>query len=128
MKVPDRQKSNFLKAHDKLLAFLAHDTSDELVRTAVILAFQFTFETAWRVLRAAADADGVPAPSPRLALQSGITLGFLNPDDESAWLDMLADRNLAAHTYNEDLAIQILARITSRYAPPFEALRSSLYR
>jgi nucleotidyltransferase substrate binding protein (TIGR01987 family) len=76
--------------------------------------FEFCFELLWKTLKMALYAKhGIDAVSPKQTLQKAYAVGWL--DDEKLWIDILQDRNLTAHTYKEDLAREIYARIHDYY-------------
>lgn len=85
---------------------------------ATIQRFEFTFELFWKALRQILAAKGVQAIYPRDVLQQAF-VGHLI-DNEQLWLDMLTDRNLTSHTYNEALARKIYDHIKN-YCPVLEA-------
>ncbi len=97
---------------------------DAVVRDAAIQRFEFTFELAWKAIQEVVrDTHGLPAASPRLALQAAWSVGLV--PDETVWLAMLKDRNLSSHTYDEALARELAARLPAHLAA-FEALARSL--
>ena len=94
--------------------FLGVPVISDRDRAGVIQAFEFSFEAVWKLLKAMAEREGLPAESPRRALVAGHSLGFI--DDEALWLAMLADRNLTTHTYHHQVAARIFAAVRDRYA------------
>ena len=97
-----------------LTSFLAQPVASDRDRAGVIQAFEFTFETLWKLLKAVAEREGLQAESPRRALVAGYKLGLI--DDEPPWLGMLNDRNATSHTYHHQVAERIFEAIRSRYA------------
>ena len=102
---------------------MASEVSDpEIVRTAVIQAFEYTFEAGWKLLRGrVVDAGEVPQ-GPRDAIRLAASLGILENGDEEVWLAMLMDRNNSVHTYNDELALAMEQRIREQYANVFAKL------
>ena len=101
----------FNKAVERLAEALAAPPSD-LTRDAVIQRFEFSFELAWKSLKAYLEGQGSAAPNPRAALREAFAQGLIaSEQDADAWMVMLEDRNLTSHTYREDLAQAIHARI-----------------
>lgn len=72
---------------------------NEFVRDSAIQRFEFTFELFWKSLKAYAEQAGVPVYSPKDSIRTAFQLGVL--PEHSDWLQMLEDRNLTSHTYNE---------------------------
>ena len=110
-----RTKDNFTRAYAKLEEFLNAQADPDLRRTAVIHAFEYTFEAGWKLLRSKlVEAGEVPA-GPRDSIAKAASIGIIDPAEEEDWLDMLADRNNSVHTYNEELAVEMEERIQTRY-------------
>ena len=108
----------------KLVAFLGDPVTSDRDRAGVIQAFEFTFETSWKLLKSLAEREGLEAESPRRALLAGHKLGLI--EDEELWLEMLQDRNLTSHVYHSQLAERIFTAISMRYAPALiEAIKRS---
>lgn len=76
---------------------------------AIIQRFEFNFELAWKTTKAALEIEGVVATTPRAVLQKAFAAGWV--DDEKIWLQMIEDRNLMSHTYKEQDAIAVAARV-----------------
>ncbi len=98
------------------------DSHDGRVEAA-IQCLEFVVELYWKLLKHMLYHEGIPAQTPREVFREAFTAGRIG--DEDIWLRMLRDRNLSSHTYNEDLAQEILGRIPD-YLPvirtTFEAL------
>ncbi|RYG45371.1 DUF86 domain-containing protein [bacterium] len=118
--------SKFLAALNQLEEFLALDMSTKVVQTAVIQAFEYTYESAWRALRDRANPEGLDAWTPKKAFKAGVQLRLIPPEEETVWLDMVEDRNVTVHTYDEELAARILAALQTRYFPAFQRLAAHL--
>ena len=82
---------------------------NEFIRDSAIQRFEFTFELFWKSLKAYAEESGVEAYSPRDTFRTAFQLGLLQED--GTWFQMLADRNLTSHTYNEATASSIFAHL-----------------
>jgi nucleotidyltransferase substrate binding protein (TIGR01987 family) len=80
-----------------------------------IQRFEFSIELFWKALKKKLLYDhGLDLQSPKAVLQQAyINQLILN---ENMWLDMLEDRNLTSHTYNQELALEIYQRIKN-YGP-----------
>jgi nucleotidyltransferase substrate binding protein (TIGR01987 family) len=88
----------------------------DTLRDGVIQRFEFTFELAWKVLKARLDFEGfAEANSPRAVIKQAFQLGWL--PDEGAWLSLLDDRNQTSHTYDAASAMIIYQRIVARHLP-----------
>jgi nucleotidyltransferase substrate binding protein (TIGR01987 family) len=81
---------------------------------ATIQRFEFTFELFWKVLKDFFYHKGLEINYPRDVIKQAYADKLVN--NESLWLQMLKDRNLTSHTYDEILADQIFNHIKS-YVP-----------
>lgn len=80
---------------------------------ACIQRFEFSIELYWKLLKRILDSEGVEVQFPKEVLQEAYKGNLI--DDETLWLQMLKDRNLSSHTYNQALADEIYERIQSYY-------------
>lgn len=71
-------------------------------RDATIQRFEFTFELAWKTIKAIATKDGLEVVSPADAIRVGSQMGFI--DDVEGWLNFLDIRNTTSHVYDELMA------------------------
>ena len=101
-------------ALQKLAEALAVPRDAPLAVDGTIQRFEFTIELYWKVLKRLLEAEGIQAATPREALRRAFQAGWI--DDEEAWLEMLQNRNLASHTYNEALAGQVYDAIRRDFA------------
>jgi len=85
--------------------------------------FEFTFEMAWKTCKRALDYYGFDCKSPRECLREAYAQGFIA--DENTWLDMLEQRNLSAHVYDE-ISISEINHDLDRYLSTFLALEEKL--
>jgi nucleotidyltransferase substrate binding protein (TIGR01987 family) len=106
---------NFGKALLKLREFTATAIVDDRDRAGIIQAFAFTFEQCWRSFQQIAMTQGIATASPRQALEAAVRLKLIRREDENAWLDMLRDRNMTSHLYQEMAALEIVQRVMDRY-------------
>ena len=87
---------------------------------ATIQRFEFSVELFWKLLKRILATRGIEKQYPRDVLQQAYAGSLI--DNETLWLSMLQDRNLTSHTYNEDLAREIYARIKTYYPALKKAL------
>ena len=90
----------------------------EIEKDGVIQRFEFTFELFWKTLKIILQYKGIEARSPRSAIKEAFRAGLI--DDDEIFLDMLEDRNLTSHIYDETTAEEIFQRIKQIYTPSFE--------
>jgi nucleotidyltransferase substrate binding protein (TIGR01987 family) len=89
----------------------------DLVRDAVIQRFEFTFELTWKSLKLYLERQGLDCGGPRSTLKKAFAEGLIQSAEESdLWLQMLEDRNLTSHAYDEALAARIYRHVVQDYA------------
>ncbi|MDR3584955.1 MAG: nucleotidyltransferase substrate binding protein [Desulfosporosinus sp.] len=115
MSEPNTKVDNFTKALARLKEGITkYDEVDDLLRDGVIQRFEFTFELAWKTLKAVFEDEGLTGlNSPKTVLREAFAAGLIN--DDELWLSMLSDRNSTAHIYSEQLAIEICENIQKKY-------------
>jgi nucleotidyltransferase substrate binding protein (TIGR01987 family) len=93
----------------------------ELEQQGLIQGFEFTHELAWNVLKDYLEETGVSGiigskGATREAFKNGLI------EDGEAWMEMIKDRNLSSHTYNQEIADEVVADILTRFYPAFEQM------
>ena len=92
----------------------------ELIRDATIQRFEFTFEVVWKTLKLYLERQGHECGGPRPTLKKAFTENLIpTPEEADVWLQMIEDRNLTSHAYDEALAHRIYGHIVHDYAPLF---------
>ena len=118
MTTEEKALANAEAAVATLREFLGTPVVSDRDRAGVIQAFEFTFEAVWKLFKAMAEREGLPAESPRRALVAGHSLSLI--DDEALWLAMLTDRSLTTHTYHHQVAERIFSAVRDCYAPALD--------
>jgi nucleotidyltransferase substrate binding protein (TIGR01987 family) len=101
--------ANLRQALDRLQEALNEPTTNALVIDGTIQRFEFVIELYWKTLRRLLALNGVQTGTPREAISEAFRAGWIG--NETAWLEMLRDRNETSHIYNETMARQIYERI-----------------
>lgn len=105
---------NYTKAVERLRESLARDENDDIVLDGVIQRFEFTYELSWKLLKAYLAYNGIAeVRTPREAFKEAFAAGLIVDGD--IWLEMIDDRNLTSHTYDETEARRIFERIKNKY-------------
>lgn len=116
--------NNFDKALSQLKKGLELSQKRELSnieKQGIIKAFEFTFELAWNLLRDYLMFQGIyEIRGSRDAIKLAHKYGLI--DHPEVWLEMLTSRNLTSHTYNEEVALEILQKIQEKYVQEFQKL------
>jgi len=82
---------------------------NSLIVDGTIQRFEFTIELYWKALKRLLAQEGIETTTPRETLKEAYQIKWLN--DETAWLQMLKDRNETSHIYNEAMAQRIYNNI-----------------
>ena len=110
-----------LQNYEKALATLknavelaaARELTD-LEKQGTIQAFEFTFELAWNVMKDYLEEQGITGIiGSKGAVRQAFNKGLI--EDGQVWMDMIKDRNLAAHSYDEETAKELIVAITDNY-------------
>lgn len=107
---------NFDKAFKRLtdaIQIIRKDPDNVLLQAGLIQTYEFTFELAWKTLKDYLEMEGFTVPSPRATLRQAFQCGYIQQGD--VWLKALNDRNLTAHTYDDEVAKEVIADIQQTY-------------
>ena len=116
--------NNYLKALqtlDEAAALAQQRALSNLEQQGLIQSFEFTHELAWNVLKDYLDNQGITGLiGSKDATRSAFKNGLIKEGDD--WMQMIADRNLSSHTYDQNTAQAIVKNILERYYPAFKNL------
>lgn len=119
----DERLLDFSKAVARLEEALDLVDPSPIIIDAVIQRFEFTYELAWKTMKAYLESQGLTeSRTPKDVIRESFGIGLI--EDGDGRLDMLADRNLTSHTYREDMAREIFGKIRGKH----RALLVSLLR
>ena len=116
---------DFEKALEKLKqAFLEEPT--ELVIDGTLQRYEFTFELAWKTIKDYLDYNGIVSniSSPRNVIQQAYQSKIIKNGD--IWIQMMLDRNLLSHLYDEKKSREIYENIKKKYLKQFEEFKDFL--
>lgn len=112
---------NFLIAFDLLketVMLMEKNDLTELEGQGLIQRFEFTHELAWNVLKDYFEYQGnTLITGSRDATREAFNKGLIF--DGEGWMEMIKSRNLSSHTYNEEVANEIIHKIVNLYHPLF---------
>lgn len=98
----------------------------EIAREALIKRFEFTQELSWNVLKDFLIYQGeTELAGSRDTYRRALKLGVIDSD---LWMNMIMDRNLSAHDYNDIKAAGISKRIINDYHPLLKQLVDTMDR
>jgi nucleotidyltransferase substrate binding protein (TIGR01987 family) len=96
----------------EVLAFRSVGEISDIERDAAIQRFEYTQEAVWRAAqRYLLVVEGLEANSPKGVIRAAATTLMLEEEEARLAFQMIDDRNLTVHTYNEELANAIFSRL-----------------
>jgi len=108
------------KAFLLLKRSLTIETPTEVERGGIIHFYEMAFELAWKLMKDYLERQGFTVNSPRDAIKQAFNATIL--EDDQLWYASLEDRSLRTLTYDENKAIDVVAKIRSQYFQKLEQL------
>jgi nucleotidyltransferase substrate binding protein (TIGR01987 family) len=105
---------NFEKSFLILSSILEKKDLTLIDQLALIKIFELSFELAWNTLKDYLLSEDVIVKFPREVIKESIHFELLEPTE--VWLEMLENRNLMAHAYDNNKSIQAIQLIKGDYA------------
>lgn len=91
------------------------------IRDGVIQRFEFCTELAWKTTREYLIEQGyTEINSPKSVMKQAYADHLI--EDETSWLELLNDRNITSHLYDEESAQEIFENIKDKYVSLFDRL------
>lgn len=119
-KIADKLE-NYQKALARLNEAVNEAEPTEYVYDSVIKRFEFVYELSWRLMKVMIEYKGGSEPKfPRDVFREAFAGGFIQNGE--VWLEMMKDRNLTSHTYNDEHAEAVYDRVKSIYMLHFQTL------
>ncbi len=123
-----KKLENFVKALDNLYAVQEVEPPYTVMNTAGSVAlFEICFEQAWKAMKEILHNHGYgesKVGSPKQIIKLAFSAGMI--DNQEKWLVMLESRNDVVHSYNEEIALQIIAAVKADYIGLFEELKAEI--
>jgi nucleotidyltransferase substrate binding protein (TIGR01987 family) len=117
--------SNFKKSLAHLADAVEIEEPSILQQAGTIQFFEMGFELAWKTLKDYLEEQGfTDVKSPKATIKKAFEVSLI--EDGHMWLEALENRNLAAHTYDDETAQEIYDLICHSYFPLLEALKNRL--
>ena len=120
---------NFSNALARFVSVIEREESfklegfEDVFLDTLVKRFEFTYEMSWKALKRYLDFLGVNAKSPRAVFKEAYALQIIK--DESIWLDMIEQRNLSSHVYDESEIAGILHK-KEEYKKAFLNLKEAI--
>lgn len=98
-----------------------------LEEQGMIQAFEYTHELAWKTMKDFLEEKGNSSLfGSKDVTRAAFKLGII--ENGETWMDMIKSRNQTSHTYNEEVAVQIVNSIINDYFTNFKLLHDKLNR
>ncbi len=119
-----QQYRNFTKSMQHLESALQIPNPDILQKAGMIQFFEMSFELSWNMVKDYLEVQGfMDIKSPRGAIEKAYEMGM--KENGHDWMDLLSDRNLTTHTYDEQKATEMELLIKNKYFPLLNSLHNS---
>ena len=94
------------------------------MREALIKRFEFTQELSWNLLKDYMVYQGeTDLTGSRDVYRRALKFGIIS---DEGWMDMILDRNLSAHDYNDSKSKEVAKRIVELHFPLLEKLKEDM--
>lgn len=110
-----------LKALEKSLSTPVAEPRD---LSGIIKDFEMVYELSWKTLKKFLEKEGHETGSAKQTFSLAFQLGFIDKDE--LWSEIIKDRNLTVHTYNERFAREMCDRIRAQYFSELSKLYQSI--
>lgn len=124
-KIIEERYGNYKNALERLKeAMLEEPTA--IIIDGTIQRYEFTFELAWKIMKDYLEYNGFVdgLSSPRNIIQLAFQNKIIKNGD--IWIQMMLDRNLLSHLYDEEKSREIYNNIKNNYLAEFEQLKHFL--
>ena len=108
----------------KTVAANADLPDDEMIQMALVKSLEMTFELAWKTMKDYLKFNGIDVKLPREVIKQAYANDIIV--DGQMWIDMLENRNVMAHVYDEALAHETVCRICHSYMSALQQLHDFL--
>lgn len=100
---------------------------DNVILTGLVGLYELCFEQSWKMMKELLENHGYEegaTGSPKIILKTAFRAGMIK--DEELWLRALQERNNVMHSYNQRIALEIVARAKADFYDMFCALKKEI--
>ena len=117
---------NFSKTLKQLDKFIEKvESLNELEEQGLIQSFEYNFELAWNLVKDYYEFQGETAiQGSRDAFRMAFRRGLI--EDGEGWMNMIESRTKTTHTYNKEMADEIVDAILNQYYGLFKKLHHTM--
>lgn len=123
-----KKYDNFCKALDNLHFGVNVDEPYTIVeQTGIVRLFQICYELSWKLMKEILENHGIfedKISSPRTLIKIAYQCDLIK--DETLWLELLDARNIVAHTYSNEQALNLIKSLKEKYIVAFDVLKKEI--
>lgn len=117
--------NNYQKSLSQLSKFIQKKDLNELEEQGLIQSFEYTHELAWKTLADfIKDSGNIEIYGSKDVNREAFNLGLINNGE--IWVDMIVSREVAIDSYDENIRVDIVAKIKDIYYKQFIILENKL--
>lgn len=95
--------------------------------SGLVALYEMCFEQAWKAMKEILEQQGFAEErtgSPKIVLKTAFAAGMIK--DEELWIAALNARNNVAHSYNKEIALDIINQTKEKFYNMFEDLKKEI--
>ena len=123
-----KKYENFCNAFQNLKDVYDYDEPYTNVEMFGLVAlYEICFEQAWKAMKEILEQQGFAEErtgSPKIVLKTASAAGMIK--DKDIWMAALNARNNVAHSYNKEIALDIINQTKDKFYRMFEELKSEI--
>lgn len=100
---------------------------DNVILTGLVSLYAICFEQAWKAMKELLENSGLSegkTGSPKHIIKTAYAVHMIH--DEATWLSALISRNNVAHSYNKEIALDIIRKTKDQYVALFRKLKETM--
>lgn len=104
-----------------------HEPYTNVEMSGLVALYEICFEQAWKAMKEILEKQGFSEErtgSPRIVLKTAFSAGMI--ENEELWMAALNARNNVAHSYNKEIALDIINQTKNQFYHLFEALKHEI--
>ena len=123
-----RKYENFCNAFQNLKDIYDYNEPYTNVEMSGLVAlYEICFEQSWKAMKEILEQQGFAEEktgSPKIVLKTAFAAGMIQ--DEDIWMAALNARNNVAHSYNKEIALNIIQQTKIKFYQMFELLKNEM--
>ena len=119
-----QRMENLLKAYKRLSEVVSrYPQLSEIEKEGMIQRFEYTFELAWKTLKDYLESKGDIEKFPRDVIKRSFEAELITNGE--LWLEMLENRNMLSHAYDEAIFNIVVEKISGNYYNAIDSMVSN---